>query len=72
MPHRLSTLPIMPGAQALCSRVWMEMPWIVVAAPIRAMQMTPTVKEWVETKPAVARVSISPAPSAKPRTRSDP
>ena len=40
------------------------MPWIVVAAPIRPMQMTPTVNEWVATNPAVARVSSSPAHSA--------
>jgi hypothetical protein len=47
-----------------CSSVWIEMPCIVVAAPITAMHTTPMAKLWVPTKPAVASVSARPANTA--------
>ena len=44
MPHRLSTRPTIAEDAEFCSRVWIEMPCIVVAAPITPMQITPIAK----------------------------
>ncbi len=64
MPHRLSTRPTMTEEAEFCSSVWMEMPCIVVAAPITPMQTTPTAKWCVATKQAVASVIARPANTA--------
>jgi hypothetical protein len=44
MPQRLSTRPTMTDEAEFWSSVWIEMPCIVVAAPITAMHTTPMAK----------------------------